>query len=149
MGPGASIARMIEKGSNGECLVAHIYVNSGGLKRLSLDCNYDCNAFLGMPFKVSSERGRRIVSVDLSDEEKAALIKFINGQKTRNEEVESILSKTDERLPAKEKIHNFISFMAQKGVIIKPVSGDDGGYEIYSEGEDPKSAVLLNILRYI
>ena len=150
IGPGASIARMIEKGTKGQYLLAHIYVNSDDLKRLGLDINsYDSNAFLGMPFRISSKKERQIMPVNLSDGEKAALIKFIDGQKARNEEVEFILTKTEGGLSAKEKVKNFISFMAQKGAIIKPILGEDGGYEIYMEGEDPKNAVSMNIWRYI
>ena len=148
IGPGAAIAAMIEKGINGREFLAHTYLNNKELKQLGIDLTFDQNIFMGIPFKLKPG-GREVTPIIMSDEEKSDLIKFIDAQNDRNQEVEIILSKTQEGLSTTEKINNFISFLSQKGVIIKPIVGEDGGHEIYREGEDPQSAVSMNIWKYI
>ena len=148
IGPGASIARMIDKGHNGLPMIAHTYVTPAELKELGIEIDSDNSVFTGMPFRFRS-RGRQLISISMTDEERSALIKFIKGQNARDDEVRVILSKTEEGLSKEEKVDNFISFMAQKGVIIKPVLGEEGGYEIYKEDEDPRNALSINIWKYI
>ncbi len=148
IGPGAAIARMIYQGHNGLPLIAHTYVTSVELKELSIEIDSDNSVFTGIPFRFRSG-GRQLISIRMTDEEKSALIKFVKGQDARDTEVLAILSKTEECLSKEEKVNNFIPFMAQKGVIFKPVLDEGGGYEIYKEDEDPRNALSINIWKYI
>ncbi len=148
IGPGAAMARMISRISKGEELLAHTFFQVDELKQLGVQKITCDKAFLGLPFKIVNNE-KRITKTHMSDSERSALEKFIEGQNNRDNEVETILSKTQEGLSKSEMIENFIGFMKQKGVIIKPLPEEIDKYETYKEGDGPESAVAMNIKKYI
>lgn len=148
IGPGATIARIIMKMINNKRLLAHSFVKPDMLRRIGIPIDdMDGNLFLGLPFTINADK-KVLGHVRMSKQETQELVTFIKSQADRDNKVKDVLAKTRGRFTKRQKIANFIEFMSQKGEIIRRLT-DEGGYEIYTEGDDARNAVAIDVSKYI
>ena len=148
IGPGAAIARIIMKMMNNKSLLAHSFVKPDDLRRIGIPVDdMDENLFLGLPFTINADK-KELDHVRMTKQESQELLTFIRSQADRDNKVKDVLEKTRGRFTKRQKIANFIEFMSQKGEIIRRLT-DEGGYEIYTEGDDARNAVAIDVSKYI